>query len=93
MCYITPHYTFRLKLILQVGVEEAVQRLQAHAGEKYALLKRRQIKDELGDIGKRAPFERRPVLSLLSFHFSCCWAGRRRCCREWARACEAQGAL
>ena len=47
----------------EVGVEEAMRRLEAHAGQKHPLLKRRQIKDELTDIAKRSRFEKRPVPS------------------------------
>ena len=47
----------------EVGVDEAMRRLEAHAGQKHPLLKRRQLKDELSDIAKRARFEKRPVLS------------------------------
>jgi len=47
----------------EVGVEEAMVRLEAHAGQHHPLLKRRQLKDELSDIAKRARFEKRPVLT------------------------------
>ena len=41
------------------GVEAAMLRLEAHAGDKHPLLKQRQIMDELSSIAKRARFEKR----------------------------------
>ena len=45
------------------SVAQAMLRLEAHAGHKYPLLKRRQLMDELSGIAKRARFELRPVPS------------------------------
>ena len=45
------------------GVEQAMIGLEAQAGHHHPLLKRRQLKDQLSTIAKRARFERRPVIS------------------------------
>jgi hypothetical protein len=47
------------------GVEQAMLGLEAHAGHHHPVLKRRQLKDELSEIEKRARFEKRPVISLI----------------------------